>query len=311
MALNRTGVEVQSGNFSSWWENKRRRDEFEQARNEHLQKEVGRLRQAAAQTSRWSDQVEATKKGTRTGGLRPDRGYIGHKSAKMMQRAKSIEDRRQRALEEKAGLLKDLERAEALKLRPLTARGRLLDARELSLFYGERRVCGPLDFRLEPGRRIALDGGNGCGKSTLLKFLLGEEIASQGTLVKLSGLTVSYVPQDTSHLRGRLRDYIRRTGAEEPLLLAILRKLDFPREQFEKNMEDWSAGQRKKVLIARSLCESAHLYIWDEPLNYIDVWSRMQIEELLLAFQPTMLFVEHDETFRQGVATETITIPCG
>ncbi len=311
MALNRTGVEVQSGNFSSWWENKRRRDEFEQARNEHLQKEVGRLRQAAAQTSRWSDQVEATKKGTRTGGLRPDRGYIGHKSAKMMQRAKSIEDRRQRALEEKAGLLKDLERAEALKLRPLTARGRLLEARELSLFYGERRVCGPLDFRLEPGRRIALDGGNGCGKSTLLKFLLGEEIASQGTLVKLSGLTVSYVPQDTSHLRGRLRDYIRRTGAEEPLLLAILRKLDFPREQFEKNMEDWSAGQRKKVLIARSLCESAHLYIWDEPLNYIDVWSRMQIEELLLAFQPTMLFVEHDETFRQGVATETITIPCG
>lgn len=311
MALNRTGVEVQSGNFSSWWENKRRRDAFEQARNEHLQKEVGRLRQAAAQTSRWSDRVEATKKGTRNAGLRPDRGYIGHKSAKMMQRAKSIEDRRQRALEEKAGLFKDLEQVEALKLRPLTARGRLLDARGLSLFYVERRVCGPLDFRLEPGQRIALDGGNGCGKSSLLKFLLGEEIASEGTLVKLSGLTVSYVPQDTSHLRGGLRDYIRRSGAEEPLLLAILRKLDFPREQFEKNMEDWSAGQRKKVLIARSLCESAHLYIWDEPLNYIDVWSRMQIEELLLAFQPTMLFVEHDAAFRQRIATETITISCG
>lgn len=311
MALNRTGVEVQSGNFSSWWENRRRRDAFEQARNEELRKEVGRLRQAAAQTSRWSDKVEATKKGTRTAGLRPDRGYIGHKSAKMMQRAKSIEDRRQRALEEKEGLLKDLERAEALKLRPLAARGRLLDARGLSLFYGERRVCGPLDFRLEPGQRIALDGGNGCGKSTLLKFLLGEEITSEGTLVKLSGLTVSYVPQDTSHLRGRLREYIRQSGVEETLLLAILRKLDFPREQFEKNMEDWSAGQRKKVLIARSLCESAHLYIWDEPLNYIDVWSRMQIEELLLAFQPTMLFVEHDETFRQRIASETITISCG
>ncbi len=311
MVLNKTGVEVQSGNFSSWWENKRRRDEFEQARNRHLQKEVGRLRQAAAQTSRWSDKVEATKKGTRTAGLRPDRGYIGHKSAKMMQRAKSIEDRRQRALEEKAGLLKDLERAETLKLRPLTARGRLLDARGLSLFYGERRVCGPLDLQLEPGQRIALNGSNGCGKSTLLRFLLGEEITSAGTLVKLSGLTVSYVPQDTSHLRGRLRDYIRQSGVEEPLLLAILRKLDFPREQFEKNMEDWSAGQRKKVLLARSLCDSAHLYIWDEPLNYIDVWSRMQIEELLLAFQPTMLFVEHDETFRQRIATEVITISCG
>ena len=311
MALNKTGVEVQSGNFSSWWENKRRRDEFEQARNDHLQKEVERLRQAAAQTSRWSDRVEAAKKGTRTAGLRPDRGYIGHKSAKMMQRSKSIEDRRQRALEEKEGLLQDLERAEALKLRPLEARGRLLEARDLSLFYGERQVCGPLSFRLEPGQRIALDGGNGCGKSTLLKCLLGEEIGRTGTLVKLSGLTVSYVPQDASCLRGPLRDYVRRSGVEEPLLLAILRKLDFPREQFEKNMEDWSAGQRKKVLIARSLCESAHLYIWDEPLNYIDVWSRMQIEELLLTFRPTMLLVEHDETFRQRVATETITISCG
>lgn len=311
LALNRTGAEVQSGNFSSWWENKRRRDEFEQAQNDRLQREVSRLRQAAAQTTRWSDQVEATKKGTRNAGLRPDRGYIGHKSAKMMQRAKSIEDRRQRALEEKAGLLKDLERTEPLKLRPAAARSRLLDVRDLSLFYGERKACGPLTFGLEPGERVALDGANGCGKSTLLKFLLGEEILSSGELVKLSGLTVSYVPQDTSHLRGSLRDYVRRSGAEEPLLLAILRKLDFPREQFEKNMEDWSAGQRKKVLIARSLCESAHLYIWDEPLNYIDVWSRMQIEELLLEFQPSMLFVEHDETFRKRIATETVTISCG
>ena len=308
MALNRTGVEVQSGNFSSWWENRRRRDAFEQARNEQLRKEVGRLRQAAAQTSRWSDKVEATKKGTRTAGLRPDRGYIGHKSAKMMQRAKSIEDRRQRALEEKEGLLKDLERAEALKLRPLAARGRLLDARGLSLFYGERRVCGPLDFRLEPGQRIALDGGNGCGKSTLLKFLLGEEITSEGTLVKLSGLTVSYVPQDTSFLRGALGDFILERGIGESLFKAILRKLGFSREQFDRLLEDYSGGQKKKVLIAASLCEQAHLYVWDEPLNFLDINSRLQIEELLRGFAPTMIFVEHDRAFQEAIATKVIAL---
>ena len=175
----------------------------------------------------------------------------------------------------------------------------------------EINVLDHINVDIYKGDFTVIMGSSGAGKSTLLKFLLGEEITSEGTLVKLSGLTVSYVPQDTSHLRGRLRDYIRQSGVEEPLLLAILRKLDFPREQFEKNMEDWSAGQRKKVLLARSLCDSAHLYIWDEPLNYIDVWSRMQIEELLLAFQPTMLFVEHDETFRQRIATEVITISCG
>ena len=57
------------------------------------------------------------------------------------------------------------------------------------------------------------------------------------------------------------------------------------------------------MLIAASLCQSAHLYVWDEPLNYIDLFSRMQIEELLLEYRPTLLFVEHDRVFRENIAT--------
>ena len=53
---------------------------------------------------------------------------------------------------------------------------------------------------------------------------------------------------------------------------------------------------------------SAHLYIWDEPLNFIDVFSRMQIEKLLLEYQPTMLFVEHDVKFREKVATGVVEL---
>ncbi|MGQ4819887.1 ATP-binding cassette domain-containing protein, partial [Enterococcus faecium] len=69
---------------------------------------------------------------------------------------------------------------------------------------------------------------------------------------------------------------------DETLFKTILRNLDFNREQFDKNMMDFSAGQKKKVLIAKSLCESAHFYIWDEPLNYIDIFSRIQIEKMIL-----------------------------
>ena len=86
----------------------------------------------------------------------------------------------------------------------------------------------------------------------------------------------------------------------------MLRKLDLEREQFEKDVSLYSAGQKKKVLLAKSLCEQAHLYVWDEPLNYIDVLSRVQIEELLLKFRPTILFVEHDTAFRENVATKII-----
>ena len=61
-------------------------------------------------------------------------------------------------------------------------------------------------------------------------------------------------------------------------------------------------------MIAGSLCQRAHLYIWDEPLNFIDVFSRMQIEELILKFKPTMILVEHDKMFMEHVATGIITL---
>ena len=119
---------------------------------------------------------------------------------------------------------------------------------------------------------------------------------------------MSYVPQDAGFLRGSLRDFAARSAIDESLFKAILRKLDFARVQFEKDMSDLSAGQKKKVLLARSLCQQAHLYIWDEPLNYIDVFSRMQLEELLLEYQPTMLFVEHDAMFCQKIADKSIEL---
>lgn len=89
-------------------------------------------------------------------------------------------------------------------------------------------------------------------------------------------------------------------GLGRPLFKAILRKLDFSREQFDKDLETYSEGQKKKVLLAKSLCQPAHLYVWDEPLNFIDVLSRVQIEDLLLASRPTLLFVEHDRAFGSG-----------
>ena len=88
----------------------------------------------------------------------------------------------------------------------------------------------------------------------------------------------------------------------------MLRKLDFSRAQLEKDMSDFSGGQKKKVLIAASLSTRAHLYIWDEPLNFVDVISRMQIEKLLIEYKPTILFVEHDRTFCENIATKTVEL---
>ncbi len=309
LCINRTDIEVQSGNFSSWMENFTRRQDFEEAQNERLKKDAARLREASQRAAAWSKKAESAKKGVTSAGLKPDRGYAGHKAAKVMQRAKSIEARQAQAAAQKAALLKNAEAAPALKLSPLPFHSRRLAALcDVRVQYGARAICEPVSFTVQQGDRIALQGKNGSGKSSLLKLLLGEAVPHTGTLTTASGLTISYVPQDTSALRGPLSGYARARGVDESLFKAILRKMDFARVQFEKNMEDFSDGQKKKVLLAASLCERAHLYLWDEPLNFIDVYARMQIEALLQSFSPTMLFVEHDRVFQQSIATKTILL---
>ena len=85
-------------------------------------------------------------------------------------------------------------------------------------------------------------------------------------------MRLSLVPQDASFLQGNLCDYLQECSIDQSRCLSILRNLGFEREQFDLPMQQYSQGQKKKVLIAKSLCEQAHLYLWDEPLNYIDIF---------------------------------------
>lgn len=310
LAINRKNIEVQSGNFSSWFENFERQQEFEKRKNEHLERDIDKLRQAALRAAVWSDKSESKKIGfnpTKEEKSISRRSYEGKKSKKMMKRSKTIEARRECAIAEKSELLQNIESYENLKLSPLQFyTNRIATLTDVSVSYDNVEICSPVSFTISVGERIVLDGKNGSGKSSILKVLLGELTDHTGTVSVASRTVISYIPQDTSHLHGSLSNYAEKYNIDESLFKAILRKLGFERIQFEKNMEDFSEGQKKKTLIARSLCEKAHLYIWDEPLNFIDIYSRMQIEKLLLTYTPTIIFVEHDKNFRERIATKTI-----
>ena len=155
---------------------------------------------------------------------------------------------------------------------------------------------------------MAIAGCNGSGKSTLIRILLGLNHEYTGKIELASDLKLSYIPQDTSGLTGSLYDYIYKQSVDETMCKTILRKLDFARELFEMNMKNYSEGQKKKVLIAVSLSKSAHLFVWDEPMNYIDVISRIQIEEIIQEAKPTLIFVEHDKRFVESVANKIIQL---
>ncbi len=301
LALNKTGFEVQSGNYSSYSLNFERQQEAERRQNEKLSGEIKRLERAAAQTSVWSDEVEKSKTGAY------DKGYVGHMAAKMMKRSKSIEARRQKAVDMTKSLLNNVESAPKLKLSPLKYHSDLLvKFTETAIYYGGNRIFPPLSFEIRQGERVALSGANGCGKSSVLKLICGQNTEYSGGIKIAPNLKISYLPQDVSHLSGTLAEIARERGIDESLFKAVLNKTGFDKDLFGTDTADFSAGQKKKVLIAANLCESAHLYVWDEPLNYIDVYSRIQIEEFIRDFAPTMIFVEHDAAFREAVATKVV-----
>lgn len=326
LVLNRTSIEVQSGNFTSWWENKEKADNFAKAENEKHIKEIGKLKAAADRSAHWADKNENTKIGydpiKENDRSISTRAYIGAKTKKMQSRVKSYEARIGREIEEKEGLLSDIETIKDLKIMPLTHyKERLIECTNFSLKYadGDKMVISGLDFELKQGERVFLKGKNGCGKSSLIKYVLkrnamqnndlnATKILTTGTFSVAPNLIISYIDQDTSHLSGKLKDYADRHNIDYTMLLSILRSLDMERVQFEKNIEEFSEGQKKKVLIAASILTPAHIYIWDEPLNYIDVFSRMQIETLIERFKPTMLVVEHDVRFMEKLATRVVEL---
>lgn len=309
LSLNRADISLTKGDFSTWLQNFENDQANKLAQNDRLKKEVKRLKTAARQSASWSDKVERSKNGTTNSGSKLDKGYVGHKSAKMMQRSKSLQKRQAKELAAKEGLLNNLETISELKLSPLTFHEqRLAWAENLQITYPNGWKSKAVSFELKQGQRLALTGANGSGKSSLLKLLLGQAIPYQGNLTVKPQLKISYLPQDASFLAGPIKTYAEQLGTDETLLFTLLRKLDFERDLFSKDMANFSEGQKKKVLIAASLCQSAHLYIWDEPLNYIDIYARMQLEALLAKFKPTMILVEHDEYFLQGLATDYLTL---
>ncbi|MBQ0011777.1 MAG: ABC-F family ATP-binding cassette domain-containing protein [Clostridiales bacterium] len=333
LVLNRSTIEVQSGNFSSWWENKSRADACAQAENEKHLKEIGHMKEAMQQSQRWASKNENTKIG-----FDPvkehersisARSYIGAKTKKMEARVKTYEQRMQRNIEQKEGLLNDVEQIRDLKLTPLTHyKERLVEARDVALKYEgdgtSKLVFAGLNMEIKQGERVFLQGTNGCGKSSLIQAILnaagagnsstedaqnekrGTHMVIEGKLEVASNLVISYINQDTSRLHGGLRMHAFEHQLDYSLFLAVLKQLDLDSVQFDKRIEEFSEGQKKKVMIATSILTPAHLYIWDEPLNYVDVFSRMQLEKLISEYAPTMLIVEHDVRFREKMATKVI-----
>ena len=237
----------------------------------------------------------------------------------MMKKSKVMERRIEKAIDEKASLLNNIDRNDSLKIVTLENRKNpLVLAEKLQIKYDDKAIFNPISFEVNDKDRVAIVGKNGAGKSSILNLILGNDIKYDGNIKIANDLKISYVSQSTEGLTGTLKSILMNDNrgtlksnqmdddVDESIFKAMLVKMGVSNKEFDKDIKQMSEGQKKKVLIAKSISQRANLYIWDEPLNYIDILTRMQIEEAILKYKPTLIFVEHDETFIKKIATKTI-----
>lgn len=312
ISINRSNVDVIAGNYDVWKDSFDKREQFEKSKNEKLKKDIKHLEMSSRQSANWSNISEGRKIGfdpkkvEKSIDRRPKQAA---KAKKMMSRAKSYEKRMQNKISEKESLLSNTENQLSLKLNPELYRSNTLGyVKNLGLSFCDREVFCNVSFDICRGDRIALKGENGSGKSSLIKILLKELGQTDGEFKLNNDVRISYVSQSAENIKGPLLDYAKNNGIDYNLFLSVLNYFDFDSELYSSLIETYSQGQKKKVQLAKSLCERAHLYIWDEPLNYIDIISRIQLEKMITEYKPTMIFVEHDEVFSKNIATKIVEL---
>jgi lincosamide and streptogramin A transport system ATP-binding/permease protein len=311
------------GNFGAYEQAKQRRDQTEASEQAQLKKDIGRLKQTAVKKRAWSASTESDKWGDahkfRSGSI-GDKGAIGAQAARVMQKAKNLEHRMDKEITSKEALLKNVEHIDPLALDYTPDHHQvLLRATNLTLSFAGVPLFKPVTFEVKRGERVALVGPNGVGKSSLIAAILAQA-AESGTVTGQSvapfaGEITGEIDLAQSASRALVRQlypdnlgFLPQFAETRHLNYQNLHKLGVERSVFNVPIEDMSAGQQKKVELAASMATAAAFYIWDEPLNYLDVFNQDQLIQVIQTVKPTMLVTEHDQHFIDAINAKVVTL---
>ncbi len=304
VALNPDTVDVERTSFSAWREHFHQRLARQRSENAALKQDIARRTQVAA--DRRAGALKRESDMTPHG----DKGFASNRAKRQMKKALIAERRAGNAADERRRTLVDVEKQRHLQLPTPGARaaGSLVVANDLSLWRGEEPVFAKLSFTVTPGDRVAVIGPNGSGKTSLLDQIERAPHRHAGTLSRPAYVTVARTYQHPQWRSGLLRDRLIEANLDESRFRQIMAVLGVRGNVLDGRVEDLSHGQQKKIDLARSFLAGAYLLLWDEPLNFIDIDAREQIEEVLLRDRPTVVFVEHDAAFVERVATQVIQL---
>jgi ATP-binding cassette subfamily F protein uup len=226
----------------------------------------------------------------------------------------------------------------------------LLSLKQITVSFGGPNLLDKVDFQLDRGERVCLVGRNGAGKSTLMKLIDGQIKQDSGEMLS-QGLKIARLEQEVpAGTDGTIFDVVAQgLGDIAPLLIeyhqvlheletdsseAVLAKLEKAQHKLEAQ-DGWSVEQRveavisrlslnpdmqfsalsggmkRRVLLAQALVTEPDILLLDEPTNHLDIASITWLEEFLKSYSGTLLFITHDRTFLQALATRIVQLDRG
>ena len=227
----------------------------------------------------------------------------------------------------------------------------LVTLQDVFLSYGQPPLIDHLDLVIEPNERVCLIGRNGAGKSTLMKIITGQVTPDEGSIKRASGVKVAQLEQSVPHdTSGTVFDVIAQgMGAEGELVKtfhhliqqlnvdpspkvmnayeecqaeldrvngwdinsrveAIITKMELDPDV---DISSLSGGYKRRVLLARALVCDPDLLLLDEPTNHLDIEAIQWVEQFLLKWEGSLLFISHDRRFMDNLANRFIEIDRG
>lgn len=283
--LEPTRANLYDGNYSDYVIEKERRFEIEYSAYINNQRKIEQMERQIERYRIW-------------GAMRD--------SEKMYVRAKELEKRL-----DKVEVL-DRPTLETSKIRlnnnPIQRTGKIvLKVENLGKSFSNKKLFSDLSFTLFYQDRLCIMGGNGSGKTTLLKILLGELSPDSGDLSLGANVKVGYLPQNVifDNEDSTILDYfITKHNITQLEARSELAKMLFLRDDVFKKIKSLSGGEKSRLKLCSLIFDKVNLMILDEPTNHLDIDSRQVLEETLINYRGTILFVSHDRYFVDKVATK-------
>lgn len=194
----------------------------------------------------------------------------------------------------------------------------LLHLRNIHLENGDNRLFDGIELQIEQGERLCLVGRNGTGKSTLMKLLCREVQADDGEIIHSPNLKIARLQQDVPHGSAArvfeiVAEGLRDLHPEDEWQVQWKVDTVLSRLQLDGDVtfDSLSGGWKRRALLARALVAEPDLLLLDEPTNHLDIPAIEWLEEFLLGYNGTLLFVSHDRAFVQKLATRIIELDRG